>query len=253
MARAGSGAQRAVESLRMSRRESNIATTGRAAKSRASAAAKGSKAIHKAYSGPKCTSCSVFLAGSNGLCGRCSPSGGGFRADLHPRDRQGRWMSVPGVKVHKGRIRLRLKPVSEPSSHGGRGMDRASALREGERRKIEAKLRLIEAEDALDEQVAIEAAERFLSEAADKTPEPFSTSKTSNWVARAGGLPNYVQHVAHDLMEKRGMSESRAIATAINVMKRWCRGGGDVKPDTRAAACKALAQWESMKAKAHAS
>jgi hypothetical protein len=48
-----------------------------------------------------------------------------------------------------------------------------------------------------------------LSEAADSmakasTPEPWSKSKTSNWVARAGGLPDYIQHISHDLHEKRG-------------------------------------------------
>jgi hypothetical protein len=91
-----------------------------------------------------------------------------------------------------------------------------------------------------------------LAEAADKTPEPFSTSKTSNWVARAGGLPNYIQHIAHDLVEKRGKSESQAIQMAIGIVKRWCRGGGNVKPDTRAAACKAVAKWEAMKTKSHA-
>jgi hypothetical protein len=91
-----------------------------------------------------------------------------------------------------------------------------------------------------------------LVEAADKTPEPFSTSKTSNWVARAGGLPNYIQHIAHDLVEKRGKSESQAIQMAIGIVKRWCRGGGNVKPDTRAAACKAVAKWEAMKTKAKA-
>lgn len=91
-----------------------------------------------------------------------------------------------------------------------------------------------------------------LVEAADKTPEPWSKSKTSNWVAKAGGLPNFIQHISHDLHEKRGMPESKAIAMAVGICKRWCRGGGSVKPDTRAAACKAIAQWEAMKAKSHA-
>jgi hypothetical protein len=97
-----------------------------------------------------------------------------------------------------------------------------------------------------------------LSEAADSmakasTPEPWSKSKTSNWVARAGGLPDYIQHISHDLHEKRGMPESRAIAMAIGIVKRWCRGGGKVDATTRAAACKPAAEWEAKKAKAHAS
>lgn len=91
-----------------------------------------------------------------------------------------------------------------------------------------------------------------LAEAHDKGAEPFSTSKTSNWVARAGGLPHYIQHIAHDLMEKRGMPESKAIAMAVGIVKRWARGGGNVKPDTRAAAAKAVAEWEAKRAKAHA-
>jgi peptidoglycan hydrolase-like protein with peptidoglycan-binding domain len=94
--------------------------------------------------------------------------------------------------------------------------------------------------------------ERALQEAADSmakasSPEPFSKSKTSNWVAKRGGLPAYVQHIAHDLMEKRGKSESNAIQMAIGIVKRWCRGGGKVDANTKAAACKAAAEWEKMK------
>lgn len=90
------------------------------------------------------------------------------------------------------------------------------------------------------------------------TPEPFSTSKTSNWVARAGGLPPYIQHVAHDLVEKRGMPESRAIAMAIGIIKNWAHGhpsGGEkgLQATTIAAAKLALSEWEAKKAKAHIS
>lgn len=102
-----------------------------------------------------------------------------------------------------------------------------------------------------------ELAEFEVAEAADSlrkasTPEPFSRSKTSNWVARVGGLPNYIQHIAHDLMEKRGKSESNAIQIAVGVVKRWCKGGGKVDATTRAAACKASAEWEAKKARSHA-
>lgn len=82
------------------------------------------------------------------------------------------------------------------------------------------------------------------------TPEPFSRSKTSNWVARGGGLPAYIQHIAHDLVEKRGKSESQAIQMAIGIVKRWARGGGKVDANTRAAAAKAVAEWERLKARA---
>lgn len=87
---------------------------------------------------------------------------------------------------------------------------------------------------------------------ADKTPKPFSSSKTSNWVARAGGLPNYIQHVAHALV-KKGKSESAAIRMAIGIIKNWAEGKGDVSEAVRAAAAKALAQWEKMKAGTHVS
>jgi hypothetical protein len=53
-------------------------------------------------------------------------------------------------------------------------------------------------------------------------------------------------------MEKRGMDRSRAIATAIGVMKNWASGQGKVHPEVRAAAGAALAEWEAAKMKAHA-
>lgn len=65
-------------------------------------------------------------------------------------------------------------------------------------------------------------------------------------------LPAYIQHIANDLREKRGMTESRAIQVAIGVVKRWARGGGNVDAGTRAAAAKAVAEWEALKLKAHA-
>lgn len=98
-----------------------------------------------------------------------------------------------------------------------------------------------------------------VSEAADSmakalTPEPFSTSKTSNWVARVGGLPPYIQHVAHDLVEK-GMPESHAIGMAVGIVKNWSHGhngkGGTVHADTVAAAKLAITQWEEKKARSH--
>jgi hypothetical protein len=81
------------------------------------------------------------------------------------------------------------------------------------------------------------------------TPEPWSRSKTSNWVARGGGLPDYIQHISHDIAEKRGIPESQAIAIAIGVVKNWAAGKGNVDATTRAAAAKAVAEWEKLKAK----
>lgn len=74
-----------------------------------------------------------------------------------------------------------------------------------------------------------------------------------NWVEEMGHLPKYIADIAGDLISERGMSTSRAIATAVNKVKQWCRGGDNVKPDTRAKACKALAQWNKMKAQANMS
>ena len=48
------------------------------------------------------------------------------------------------------------------------------------------------------------------------------------------------------------MPESEAIATAISLCKKWAAGGKDVKPDTRAKAAAAVAEWERLKAGAKA-
>lgn len=82
----------------------------------------------------------------------------------------------------------------------------------------------------------------------DKGAEPFSASKTSNWVARAGGLPTYIQHVAHAMVEK-GKPESKAIQMAVGIVKNWAEGKGGVHAAIKAAAAKAIAQWEAMKGK----
>lgn len=96
----------------------------------------------------------------------------------------------------------------------------------------------------------------FLSEAGntphDNPPEPFSTSKTSNWVARAGGLPPYIQHVAHAMVEK-GKPTSKAISMAVGIVRNWAEGKGGVHPAIKAAAAKAIAEWEAKRAKSRAS
>lgn len=74
-------------------------------------------------------------------------------------------------------------------------------------------------------------------------------SPKSNWVEESGRLPGYVREIANSLHTKRGMTISRAIATAISRIKKWSRGGDGVNPDTVAKAQKALAQWEALKAK----
>jgi hypothetical protein len=64
-------------------------------------------------------------------------------------------------------------------------------------------------------------------------------------------LPAYIQNIAHALI-KHGHPKSMAIAIAIGTVKRWSRGGGKVSPEVRAAAVKALAEWEAAKVRARA-
>jgi hypothetical protein len=99
------------------------------------------------------------------------------------------------------------------------------------------------------EQLAL--AESTETAALSVTPSPFSTSKTSNWIARVGGLPAYIQNVAKGIM-KTGKSESQAIQMAIGVIRNWASGRGKVSPEVRAAAAKALAEFEAKRAASHA-
>jgi hypothetical protein len=76
-----------------------------------------------------------------------------------------------------------------------------------------------------------------------------------NWVEASGGLPSYIERIAVHLHEK-GMSISHAIATAVNTVKRMCASGDlnykgkqNVNAGSRAEACKAVAEWESKKAR----
>jgi hypothetical protein len=74
----------------------------------------------------------------------------------------------------------------------------------------------------------------------------------ANWVEQTGTghLPAYIRRIADALQREQAFPESRAIATAVNQVKRWCRGGGNVKADTIAQACTALAEWEAKRAEA---
>ncbi|MFJ8855105.1 hypothetical protein [Streptomyces sp. NPDC102437] len=75
-----------------------------------------------------------------------------------------------------------------------------------------------------------------------------------NWVEQTGTghLPAYIRKIADALIRDHGYAESRAIATAVNRTKQWCRGGGDVKADTQAKACAALSEWEAKRAESRA-
>lgn len=81
----------------------------------------------------------------------------------------------------------------------------------------------------------------------------------ANWVEKAGGLPLYIKRISKHL-RKRGMSESHAIATAVNAAKKMCTtgdlnfpGSQQVNPGSRAEACAAVASWEEKKARAKTS
>ena len=78
-----------------------------------------------------------------------------------------------------------------------------------------------------------------------------------NWVQKAGGLPQYIKRISKHLVEK-GMDQSRAIATAVNVAKKMCSTGDlnypglqHVNPGSKAEACAAVADWERKKAQSH--
>lgn len=73
-------------------------------------------------------------------------------------------------------------------------------------------------------------------------------SPKKNWVENAGNLPPYIRKIARAI-EKSGKPLSTAIPMAISRVKRWAAGGQDVNADTRAKAAKAVAQWETLKAK----
>lgn len=80
-----------------------------------------------------------------------------------------------------------------------------------------------------------------------------------NWVDKSGGLPAYIERIAKHLHYEKGMDISRAIAVAVNTVKRWAAGGtvtsgGTTKTitaKTQAQAAAAVAEWEAKKASSH--
>lgn len=79
-----------------------------------------------------------------------------------------------------------------------------------------------------------------------------------NWVQDAGGLPGPIDKIRKAL-EKEGTETSRAIATAVNVVKKGCATGDlnfpgkqQVNVGTQAQWCAATAEWEAKKASSHA-
>lgn len=81
----------------------------------------------------------------------------------------------------------------------------------------------------------------------------------ANWVDQQGGLPRKIKSVAKHL-EQKGMGESQAIATAVNVARKACASGDtnwpgkqSINAKSKAEYCAAIARWEQMKAAAKAS
>lgn len=73
-----------------------------------------------------------------------------------------------------------------------------------------------------------------------------------NWVTKAGGDSLYVRAIVHALM-RSGHDEQDAERLAHGILHRWASGQGNVTAATRARAASALAHWDEIRAKAHAS
>jgi hypothetical protein len=75
----------------------------------------------------------------------------------------------------------------------------------------------------------------------------------SNWITKTkpgnqGELPAYIQNVRNAIM-RHEPDESKATAIAIGRVRDWAEGKGGVKPEVKAAAAKAIAEWEALKGK----
>lgn len=78
----------------------------------------------------------------------------------------------------------------------------------------------------------------------------------TNWITRSkpgntGQLPAYIQNVRNAIM-RGGTPESRATAIAIGRVRDWAEGKGNVGPEVKAAAAKAIAEFEAMRGKSKA-
>lgn len=93
-----------------------------------------------------------------------------------------------------------------------------------------------------------------------RTAETPAASTVHHPLGRPGGpglwhtgkqLPAYIQNVAR-AFRRKGVPESQAIERAVGVVRDWASGrapnGGKVHPDVQAAAAKAIAEWEALKA-----
>jgi hypothetical protein len=85
-----------------------------------------------------------------------------------------------------------------------------------------------------------------------------AAGRRTNWVEKTGGLPKYIKRISKHLI-KKGMTESRAIAVAVNAVKKMCASGDtnlpgiqNVNAKSRAEACASVADWMRKRAQAKA-
>jgi hypothetical protein len=72
------------------------------------------------------------------------------------------------------------------------------------------------------------------------------------WKHKGWELPNYITNIAKGIMESGQLDKSRAIEIAVGKVRDWAEGKGNVSPEVRAAAVKAIAEWEALRARAKA-
>jgi hypothetical protein len=73
------------------------------------------------------------------------------------------------------------------------------------------------------------------------------------WGVKGMELPPYIQNIARALLRTgRAKTLSQAIAIARGASKRWAAGGGNVRPEVRAASQATSADWSAKQARAHA-
>lgn len=101
---------------------------------------------------------------------------------------------------------------------------------------------------------ALDADHPWYAEDIELAPDEDTDDQFAGVVTAAGRkvlhLPKYIKRIEKHL-EKKGMSKSRAIATAVNAAKKMCAtgdlnfpGSQQVNPGSRAEACAAVAQWK---------
>lgn len=175
------------------------------------------------------------------------------RATRAQRVKAGRSRSGQALPVRRAAAAAQARRRSAAQERMRIVRDKAKANREQRAVEVRARVRRHRAVTA--------AARISIVAAASATDDPAGI-EDFNWVEDVGGLPAYVKRIARHLKAK-GFTESHAIATAVNVVKKMCANGGDrlnfpgaqrdVNPGSIAQACAAVASWEAKKARARAS